>query len=206
MVKIVQGGSAEFNLLAFGETNPTTLQYIEHRSNTFSNNLTDTARDLFQTTKLMFEQIHGSEAMRKARAAIRSVTGLFQQDTVRPMCTIQEFQQAALTMQRWIMAEPTVRAAYHAQQCDGYTGSYVDMAPGMVGRDHYDFRLVNDGVLHEEDDGEDFKVTFFFDEIMDGDRLLRPEEKVDILSSWEAVRAAMKAGGSDPTSILDDQL
>ena len=79
------------------------------------------------------------------------------------------------------------------------------MSPGMVGRDHYDWRRVNDGVVHSTED-EPFKVTFYFDEILEGDRELRPDEKVDILSSWDIMRIAMKRGEEDPTSVLNDKL
>jgi hypothetical protein len=205
VVKFVTGGTAEFNLLAFGEPSPTTLSFIEERANYISHNLTDTARALFEGSKQVFESIHGSEAMRKARAALRTVTGLFQQDQIRMLWHVPELQNASLIMQRWLMAEETMRRAYHAQQCDGYHGSYVDMNPGMVGRDHYDYRLIYDGVVISTEE-EPFKVTHYFDDILEGDRKLRPEEKIDIMISHDAIRAAFAAGGSDPSSILNDNL
>lgn len=208
MVTFVTGGESEFDLLAFGEANPETLRFIEQRSASMSTGLTDIARNLFASTKQLFHDVHGSEAMRKARAALRSVAGLFQANSIIPMWELSQFQQASLANQRWIMAEPTVRKAYHRQQCDGYNGSYVDMEPGMIGRDQYDWRLVNDGMVKEAEEGEEdeFALTWYFDEIKEGDRQLHTEEKVDIRGSFALVKAIMQAGEKDPTSILNESL
>lgn len=205
MVAFVRGGDDAYNLLAFGETNQQTLQYIENRYNRVSDNLTDAAKSLFATTKQLFHDVHGSDAMRKARAAIRMITGAFQENNIRPLVSITDTQSASLIMQRWIMACPEVRTPYHKQQCDGYAGAYVDMNPGQVGRDHYDYRLVMDGVV-ESTEEDPFKAVFYFNEILEGDRELRSDEKVDILSSWDIVRAAMRRGEEDPTSVLNDKL
>ena len=143
--------------------------------------------------------------MRVADAALRKVGGLFQPNRIRYLESVSEIQNAPVAMQRWIMAQPDIRAAYHAQRCDGYSPTYVDMYPGQVGANHYDYRQVMHGIAqdHEEDD---FKVTFFMDDLEDGDVAPTHLEKVDILSTWDIVQAALKRGKDDPTSPFADQL
>ena len=51
------------------------------------------------------------------------------------------------------MAQPDIRSLYHKGHCDGYSDTYVDMEPGLVGEQHYDYRRVMDGVVEETETG-----------------------------------------------------
>jgi hypothetical protein len=113
-------------------------------------------------------------------------------------------QQAPVVMQRWIMAEPTVRTLYHKQECDGFSDTYKDMSPGIVGEQHYDYRRVMDGVIQE--DGDSWCAKFYMDDLVEGDTPLIFRDKMDILSTWERVTMYIAAGDEDPTSTTADKL
>jgi hypothetical protein len=205
MVQVVIGGNTEFNALVYGQKNPGTISFLEQEAFTISPQLTHAGQEFFANQAMLFEQYNGAEALRLANAAVRKVQAIFQPNSIRNLWELGAIQNAPLVMQRWIMAEPTVRKMYHEQRCDGYAETYVDMHPGFVGREHYDWRQVQHGLVQTEDEDAPM-VSFFFDELEQGDRELTLEEKMDIVSTWDVVRSMLKPGGEDPTSVFGTQL
>lgn len=208
MVQVVFGGANEFNALLYGQQHPGTLNYFENQQAQIaqmSETLTEAGKRFYANSQELYERFQGAEALRHAQAAIRKVGSVFQLDTVRDLWELGAIQNAPLTMQRWIMAQPDVREAFHNQRCDGFSDTYVDMHPGKIGRDHYDFRRVMNGMV-EDDEEHGYKVTFYLDELSEGDRELTLEEKVDVLSTWDIVRSLVKTGKDDPTSAYGGQL
>jgi hypothetical protein len=205
MVQVSYGDSAEFNALAFGPKHPGTLAFLENQVSSFSQTLTDAGRSFFSNARDVFEQFNGEEAMRLARAAVRKANSLFQRDQIRSIWELGELQQAPLTMQRWIMANPEVRQMYQDQRCDGYVDTYIDVHPGTIGSTHYDYRRAVNGMVMDDDE-DDWVCRFYPDELLEGDKELSLDEKIDIQTTWDIVAALMKAGGEDPTSPFANKL
>ncbi|MNU19668.1 hypothetical protein D3C71_79010 [compost metagenome] len=205
MVQVVVGGNTEFNALVYGQKNPGTISFLEREAFTVSPHLTAAGAQFFANQAALFEQYNGAEALRLAAAAVKKVGSIFQPNSIRALLTVPEIQNAPLAMQRWIMAEPTIRELYHQQRCDGFADTYVDMHPGFVGREHYDWRQVQHGMVQTEDE-EAPLATFYFDELAEGDRELTLDEKMDIVSTWEVVKLNAKAGKADPTSAYGTEL
>lgn len=210
MVQVVIGDTDDFNALVYGaQAHPGTLNYLENQFSGFSQTLTDAGKQFFSNARQMFEHFHGSEAVRIARAAIRKAGSLFQRDEIRSIWDLGQLQQAPLTMQRYIMANPVVRERFNQQTCDGYSETYKDWYPNTIGLDHYDYRRVMDGVVQElpEDDPDgDWVCREHIEDLVEGDRALTTEEKADIFSTWDAVEALMEMGGEDPTSPFANKL
>lgn len=205
MAHVIAGGSEMFDAAAYGNPNASIYQFIDHHARQISSNLTSAAQTFFQTTKDVYRKVDMSEAMRLARAVTRRVKSLWQPDGIYPLTEIGEFQNANLAMQRWIMAEPTVRTLFHKQLCDGYSDSYVDIYPGVVGDAHYDYRRVMDGVIvpHEE---RGWDATTYMEDLIPDDVELDLSEKVDIRASWEFIKTHFSKREDDPTSKYNSKL
>lgn len=209
MPVFIQGGpgQANFDAIAFGVPTQANLNFLEERLTHFSSAMSDAGEAFIQRGLQVFEKYGGSEAIRLAKAAVRSVQHAFDTDMVRELKTIGAVQQAGQQMQRWIMASPQVRELYHQQRCDGYSNSYVDVAPDSIGRDHYDWRLVNTGIVEDTPDDPDheWRCVNYLDESAD-DVLLSLPEKMEILSTWDLISKMMLPGKEDPTSPYCDKL
>jgi hypothetical protein len=199
-VRIITGGPGTLELFAFGDKTQSALNFLEDQAYRLSDTLTNTGRAFMEKGREVFERYNGAEALRAAKAAIRSVQFHFQEDTIRPLYDIGAIQQAPLSMQRWIMASPDVREFYHQQRCDGYADTYVDMEPKSIGADHSDYRKVMYGIIQECDDGEFDWMTKIYFEGDDNDVRLSLSEKVDVMSVWSLIKSMMKPGSEDPTS------
>jgi hypothetical protein len=58
----------------------------------------------------------------------------------------------------------------------------------------------------ENNEDYDWQCTQYFDELVEGDRELTLEEKVDILTTWDALQMYFNAGKDDPTSPFGGKL
>lgn len=204
-VQVIEGGSDVFNALCYSEKHPQTLRFMENQFNNITQTLTDAGKSFFSDVKNIYDQFNGSEAMRLARLAVNKVKGIFDVDNVKSIFELEEIQSAGFVMQRWIMAEPLTRQMYHDQLCDGFSETYKDMSPGEVGEQHYDYRRVMNGIL-VDDEKNDYKVTFYLDELYSDDRELTLDEQTDIMNTWECVRTYMEKGNIDPTSQYGGKL
>lgn len=204
-INVVDGGSEMFSMLAYQEKHPDTVAFVRSQFENISNTLTDAGRMFYHGLRDSFERANSSDAMRRARLAMQKVKNVFQPDIVTSMFDLVEIQAAQFQMQRWIMAMPQLRQMYHEQRVDGYSESYIDMAPGQVGEDHYDYRRVMHGMV-QDDPENDWKATFYLDEILPGDRELNFDEQIDILNTWDVVKVYLDRGEGDPTSQYGNSL
>lgn len=198
MANVIIGDSGTFNAAAFGVQDWRAQEFLAQQYDSLSSQLTESGKAFFAGAKEVFEQLSGSQAMRLARAAARKVRSLWNCDEIQRILEIGVMQHAPPTMQRWIMAEPTVRKMYQEQRVDGYGETYQDMHKGDIGENHYDYRRVMNGIVVEDEHGN-FTAPTFFDELLDEPELTI-EEQVDILDTWTALKAFLRKGNEDPTS------
>lgn len=190
----------------FGEPIRQLVDYVGEQYDHMSQFLNDRARQWMSQSREIFQRTDYDTLMRTSRAVSRQLKGAFREDIIRPYYGIDEFQTAGPTMQRWIMAEPTVREMYHGRECDGYTGTYVDLSPGRIGEYHYDYRRVMDGVVVVDEETGHWHADSHLEPLYEGDRDLLPDEQMDILRSWDHLRRHLLAGEEDPTSPWNGSL
>lgn len=208
MVQVVQAGNiATFDYLLYPEQNFMNQTYLENQLNNFSNQISDFGRKFLEETKTIYNKINDSSVIRAAKAAIRSVKGIFHPNSIVALVTLDEIRSAQSAMQRYIMAEPTIRETFHLQRCNGFSDTYVDNYPGQVGEQHYDYRRVMDGIVRdvETEEGYDWVATRYFEELVEGDRELTLNEQVSIMTSWDIAKAFLQAG-EDPTDMFGGSL
>lgn len=134
-----------------------------------------------------------------AQALERRTRHLFDHDDIRRLADLGSVQQAKSHMQRWIMACPEVRELYHEQKLDGYSDTYVDQEPTVIGGwAQYDYRRLMDGVVCVED--ESWGYTNVYETLRDGDKPLTIGEVADILVTHENIKHLLATQAFDPTS------
>lgn len=201
-MQIIHGGANVWDALAYGEQNPNNVSYFRDQIQNFGNTLTEMGSNFFSNAEDLFNKFNGSKAIQVLRQATKAAQALFQPNIVKQLNTVDEFQNATMIMQRWVMANPVIRQTFQDQKCDGYSDTYVDIQPNTMRDNHYDYRRVMDGVVVETNinDEHGWKVKFYPDDLHENDRELVHDEKVDILNSWDIIEMFMSAGGKDPTS------
>ena len=208
-VNVVQGGSpALFNAMLFPETTPETKQWLYDQFHRDKSMLTDMGRQFMETAGALYKRLNDPSLGRMARSLVRNLTGIAHPNMILPIDTLSDCQGAKPVMQRYVMALPELRRLYHRQLCDGYSDSYIDHDPGMIGVDHYDYRRVMNGVVvdvKKEDGTETWAAFMYPDELVEGDRELEVDEQFIVLNAWETARLALH-DKKDPTDIFNGDL
>ena len=187
-----------FDYLLFPEQHHNNASYVQRQFEQFSNTLTDAGRRFMENAKQVYQQVAESDAANLARLAIRNAKALFQGNHILPLLDIDAIQTAAPLMQRYIMAQPEIRALYHDNRCNGYSDTYVDLHPTKVGENHYDYRRVMQHMVQDTEDG--WQVTSWAEDLVEGDRELGFDEKCCVLQTWDVVKMFVDAQASDPTN------
>ena len=204
MAELIVGHPEVFNALAFGQTHQGTLNFLSSLPNMATDRLTQAAQGFYQQSQVMLESIMDSSIVRQAEAVLRKVAHGWDLNVVRELNDLGSLQYAPQTMVRWVMAEPTIREMYHRQEVHGYGERYLDLQPGFVGEQHYDYRRVMDGLVQETEAGEEV-IKFYIDDVADGD-WLNITEKTAITLTWSELRHQLALGRSDPTSPFNSAL
>lgn len=187
-----------FDYLLFPEQHHNNSAYVQRQFEQFSSTLTDAGRRFVENAKQVYQQVIESDAANLARLAIRNAKALFQGNHILPLMDIDTLQTAAPLMQRYVMAQPDIRALYHTNRCDGYSDTYVDLHHGKIGEDHYDYRRVLQNMVQQTDDG--WYVKSWAEDLVEGDRELGFDEKNCILHTWDVVKMFVEAQSADPTN------
>jgi hypothetical protein len=205
MAQVIQGGINGFDALLYPTYNPVNLQYFQNSIAAATQNLNEVGRNFMASAQELYERVNGSQAIQAARNVLRMVGGAFHDGNhVYAINTIENFQSASPVMQRWIMANPDVRALYQQQRCSGYAETYHDLEVGRIKESHYDYRRVMDTVVQEE--GKSWVAIQYFDELKEGDRNLTTDEKVDIMNTWDIINCFIAKGKEDPTDPMGGYL
>ncbi len=202
MAQVVMGGVNGLDYLLNPNFNPINMQYFQNSINSISGRFNEVGTQFMSQAQQLYDKVYSSSAIQAARNMIKQFgNSLSNNEFVYPMKSLQDFKEASFVMQRWIMANPNIRELYHAQQCDGYSNTYIDMDPRDVGEFHYDYRRVMDGIVVDYKDG--WEAVQYLDTLREGDRDLTLDEQVDILDTWSILDAFIKKGKEDPTDIGD---
>ena len=180
------------------------FDYLGEMARQSMQNVTAATQQFMKTAGDVYQAVTYSDAMRKARAVIRDVASTGTLDVISELNDIGRMQQARPLMQRMIMADPVIRELYHDDKINGYSGSYVDNASGVSGAEHYDYRRATDGMWLENEDGV-MQARVFYEDTGD-DEPFDALQQMDIMRTWDHVRAAIKRGKEDPTSPENDML
>lgn len=204
MSLVIDGDARSFRAAAYGRPSERKIDFLRQQFDDPSRAMIFADQNFAQRSRQIFESNFNDEAMAIRENVRRHLSGVWETDTIRYLSTLEAFQNAKPTMQRWIMANPFVRNMYKQGRVAGYGDAYLDHVKQGVGRDHYDFQLATSGMA-SFDDEHGWQATTFFPELLDGDEEPTFLEKVDIFKTWCEVEHALQSGTRDPTSPENNQ-
>jgi hypothetical protein len=195
--------SSFFDFGLFPDQNPMNEQFFIRQFEQLSHNVSDISRQYYDFAKKSFDDFVDSGIMRTIRAAQATAKNWFHPNSIVMLETIEELQAAQPMMQRYMMANPTIRTLYHRQLCNGFSDSYKDMYPGVIGETHQDYRKVMTGAIQDyttPDGEESWHAMQYLDDMDDGDRELDPMERLTMRKVWEIMdmHIANKVDITDP--------
>lgn len=203
-IGVINGTRESAMAITYGLPHHDTIKYLNEKMNQVASSLgqvPDAVKGMFQSLRTSFNQFFSDEAVERARKELSVQSLDINPAAIAALVELELLQKASISMQRWVMAEPTVRNMFHQQRLHGYNETYFDTDPGCVGDRHYDYRRAIDGLVIEEDD--DFVCNIYADDLREGDSHLNIQEQVRIQVTWESLRnhlAQKKKELEDPTN------
>ena len=162
--------------------------------------LTDMGRAFVDQCRNVYNSISDSVRLSGINHAIKLLERVADRDEIYEIDSYDSCVDASPIMRRFIMAAEDIRVAFQKQRIDGYGENYVDLEPDAVGNDHYDFRLVNQGMLRTPMGSDTAVVSEYIEPLNNGDRRLSVHEKNDILTT-QSLASYYLSKGFDPTRV-----
>lgn len=189
--------------LLFPNQNPQNYEYINRNLQSFSTHLNEAGMQFMMAHTTAWSAIDENDIARRARQALRVVQNIHQPDIIMPLLRVEQIQSANLVMQRYVMAQPDLRNLYHRNRADGYRDTYQDMEPGLVGRDHNDWRRAATGDVLDTPEG--IVIRHYSTDDWVEEPVLASDQRLAIRRTWEAVKDAIDRG-IDPSNPFGGEI
>lgn len=186
MGMVITMSEPTMNLALYGDRSGFLQNYLSNQLQQLGPNLNAFGQRIYDAMQTSYNFVTDQLVRYGLRSELQS-SGISAVDNYyEPLLDWQALQNANATMQRWVMANPTVRQLYLDQNIDGYSGEYVDISGSGIADTDYNYRLVMSGVIQDVGDGDEYVIKHYFQDLLPGDRLLDHFEKEVILDSWAA--------------------
>lgn len=208
MPTFVSGGSDIMDVVAGGFLDQRTTQWLGERAQQVRTHVTHAGQQFFDQARTMYDVVSNSQAMQMLRNLREKTGGVWNADQIQPLTTLESIQTAAPVMQRWIMAEPTIRERYLNGEMEGYSDTYTNPHGDCIADRHIDWRMVMSGSVDVPEDDSPW-VSREYIEYQGGEHPIKPlavHERQDIRTTWARVVALTEEGGEDPTSVYGNLL
>lgn len=195
------------DIALYGRMHSGTVEYVRDKVQDGMKRFSSRARERYVNLRDdVLRNVSVSEMQRRLEAASRITRSKFREEAIRHLADIGDLQNPPQMMLQYLGANPTFRKRYHANQCDGWSGRYVDHQPGVVGEDHYWYRRATQGVRLRNADTGRLEMNVYRERLVEGDNELEIERQLDVLESWALLDEFISIGRDDPTSKWNSQL
>lgn len=205
MATISEVNPDHFDAFMYAPPSANMMNFVQQMIHAPTDHLLDAGRAFMNQAVNVYERLGSSEAMARVKRAISGTNGRWSDDFMIALNSTLALQQAPVLMHRYLMAHTGIRELYHKGHCDGYSDTYVDMEPGKIGEDHYDYRRVMNGVVVDNENGG-WGWTEYHEELIPGDSELDDYDQGVVLRSWDQLTASIFEEKEDPTSIYGGEL
>jgi hypothetical protein len=203
-INIINTDSVQsFDYMIFPEQIGIDESYLQQQFSNITNIASDISTRFIETAKNLYEKANNSDLIRSAKAAVMAAKNILSPNSVYHLRDVEQVMSCQGVNQRFIMANPEIRRLYHDQLCDGFSDTYVDLEPGKIGQDHYDYRRVTTGIVFETEDG--WKVNNYYEDLKEGDKELTVIEKTNCLLNWDTIADALSQK-IDPTNVYGGKI
>lgn len=199
MARLVTGSSAgAFGVGLFGSMSSRTTDYLQSQIQKLAG-AGSFREELYQRSMKIFNNISSSAALQAADSILLHAEAAMGQDIIEELVTLTQFQQARPVMQGWIMEDPVIYGMWKKGQIDGYSDTYVDPEPGLVGEERTKYQTLMHGVMREHET-QNWTMSLYADREADDTKEFSISRIAAILQSQERARYMLEHGEDDITS------
>lgn len=199
MVTRVEGGVELANALISGIPTYEEAAYFQQNATLAQQVLSTVNPNILQSAGHFLQGIQVDKVRDYVSRVVQEIGDLWDVDFIKPLKDLLSIQFPPDSMIPYLMANPVVRKMYHQRRCEGYGERYIDLQPGHIGDDHYDYQKVMNGREQIDEDGISSWTTYYdLDE--ENEAPLTDAERDSICISWGNMLQMIHLGDDDPTS------
>lgn len=208
MNQIIYGDENVISELTYGARSDKLINELRMHLDFSNPLLTEQGKLYAQEASRVFEQVSGWDVVRATRKAAAAVTGFVQTNTITVVDTVDGLQTVNPRLARFIMSDEELRRQYGDGRIDGYSETYVDRFPGLIGLVHYDWRCANSGLVHKTETEETlkYKVVHVHEELQQWDEALNGAQRMDIARTVQVGKHFMATLKEDITNRFGGKL
>ncbi len=190
-----------FRAMQFGSPRSEDRSFLRDHIENVASRLGRGAEAFIEKAKARFDSFDLRALDRKLESIKRKVRYGYDDDIIRPMSSIGQYQQAGFNCQRWVMANAKVQRMRRDDRIFGYQDTFIDRYHGRVGEDNPDHCKVVNGLVQFHEDGSNSFVQFSDAYDDEGREELDFAQQTTIRDSiWANLEAIIAMGRDDPTS------
>lgn len=200
MAQAIYADDRLFRAMTFGAPKSDDRDFLRSYIEAGATRLGKNADSFLSRARERFESFDLVGLDRKLNAFARKVRHMFDDDYIRPMSRIGEFQQAGPSMQRWCMANQKMQRLARSGVANGWRDQYKDPYPNRSGEDHPDYQAVVNGLATVDEHGHSSYTQYFNVYDRDYREELTHYQQTTIRDVvWQNLEALLAAGGDDPS-------
>lgn len=203
-MNIIEGGGLSGYAMFGRMASRKTVGYIRDRQESFKSRITSSRiANLVDSFESSSRRLNIAELKDEIRISQRRKSNLFDDGHIRYYHEVADIQHVNFTMRRLIMADEDIQRKARSNEIEGWASLYVDPDEGKTNWRHRDYRRLNKGLYKKADKGMYRSSHYYEDQGADD---LTLTEKLDALRTIDRIKALIRAGGEDPTSLNGGQL
>lgn len=182
-----------------GTLSQNTVNWLQGQIQSVAHTGTEFGQKIYEKSMALFNAINSDAAVNAAEAVLSQVESMMGQDIIEALTTVTQLQAAQSQMQHWIMVNPILRQAWYDGKIEGYSDTYQDPEPGLIGHEQQAYRELMNGVFLPAE-GASYQYNLYFDRSSSPDAGLTLRKLAAIVESQEAAVEEYEKGEKDPTS------
>jgi len=202
IVNTIRGGNNALNAMLYKQPDNRVINYLQDHIQSAMMSTANAGSQFMSTMQDLYHKFNNSDIINAGKALLFKTGSHMNQTVIYPVA-YDNFNNANLIMQRYIMANPDVDKLHQRNMCYGFQDTYINPSP-YHGKESMEYMQVMDGVLQFDSSGEGFTEHYSYYH-SDEDSELDIYDKISVLDTWDNLHRLI-AEGIDPTSPDGDML
>lgn len=204
MAMCYMGDDALFDSALFGGQERLSESYLQKQRDELIRRTNHSSMGFVQRALAMEKNLNRGLARQTASTSLEKIRSMWKSNNIRPLRTLEDFQNCPDVMKRFMMANPVARRKWANLACSGYQDVMGEVYKKADNDELVEYRMVNNGVVRDLVDDKDYEwecVCYLEDEELElQDITMSVQDQYTLVETWEALEEHFRKGEFDPTS------
>ena len=204
MATCFMGDDALFDTALFGGRERLSESFLERQREELIRRTNQSSMGFVKKALEMEKSLKKGWARQTTSTGLEKIRSMWQSNAIRPLRTLEEFQNCPDVMKRLMMANPVARRRWANLSCGGYQDVLGEVYKKASDHELVEYRMINNGVVRDLEDNKEYEwecACYLEDEEAElQDYTVSVQDQCSLIETWEALEEVFRKGEFDPTS------